>query len=146
MIIYVVPCSATKLDHPAPAHQLYTGTMFTNTYRAAAASATADQDAGLGPARVLILSALHGLIDPDQVIDPYDLRMGQPGSITPARLIEQAEALDIDWDSQVYALLPRPYFAVLDAALRELDVYPQDVYEATAGIGVQRHVNACVAR
>jgi hypothetical protein len=38
-------------------------------------------DALTTPDRILILSALHGLLPLDEVIAPYELRMGQPGSI-----------------------------------------------------------------
>lgn len=140
-ITYVVPCSGAKLDRPAPGRELYTGSMFRHTWQHAQQCAAADEAAGLGPARVLILSARYGLVEPDQVLAPYDLRMGQPGSVSAATLTAQALALGIDWGAQVYALLPRPYLARLDAALRTLDVYVQDVYEGARGIGEQKRVN-----
>lgn len=140
-ITYVIPCGAGKLDHPAPARDLYTGSMFRHTLHSALTCASMDDQ----PARVLILSARYGLLELDEVIAPYDLRMDQPGSITPAQLTDQAAALGIDWGSAVYALLPRPYLARLDTALRTLDVYVQDVYEAAGGIGDQKHINAVIA-
>ena len=145
-ITYVVPCGAAKLDRPAPARELYTGTMFRHTWANAVRCAELDEAAGLGPARVLILSAKYGLVDPEQILEPYDLRMGGPGSVSPDLLAGQALALGIDWGSSVYGLLPRAYLARLDAALRTLDVYVQDVYEATQGIGEQRRVNVHVGQ
>jgi hypothetical protein len=139
-ITYVIPCSAGKLGRPAPARDLYTGPMFRHTLAAAQASAAA----GTRPARILILSALHGLVGLDTVLAPYDCKIGQPGSVTPAVLAAQALALGIDWGSDVDALLPAAYFAVLNEALRTLDVYAREVYEAAPGIGYQRNVNACV--
>ena len=144
MITYVIPCSARKAGRPMAARDLYAGQMTRHTLANAEALAQIDRDAGR-PARVLVLSALHGLIDPDQVIAPYDCKMGAPGSITPALLAGQAWKLGIRNGSDVYALLPRAYYDVLDDALRRLDVYTQDVYEACAGIGDQRHVNALIA-
>ncbi len=145
-ITYVVPCSRQKLDRPAPARELYVGKMFRHTFVNAERSAAADTAAGCGPARVLILSGKYGLIDPDTVIEPYDLKMGAPGSITVETLAEQALEHGIDWGpfrpTEVYALLPKEYFRRLDAALRTHDVYVQDVYEGTASIGEQRRVNA----
>jgi hypothetical protein len=47
---------------------------------------------------------------------------------------------------EVYALLPKKYLALLDAALRPMYVYPQDVYEGTAGILQQKRVNVTVGR
>jgi len=60
--LFLIACSAAKLDHPAPAAELYTGQAF-KLAKAAAAAAGAD---------ILILSALHGVVRPDQVIAPYN--------------------------------------------------------------------------
>lgn len=153
-ITYVVPCGGKKLDHAAPARELYLGQMFRHTYDNVDRLARLDEQEGRGPARVLILSAKHGLVDPETVLDPYDLRMGAAGSVTADVLLAQALQFGIGWDDpdgwptgrEVYALLPRPYLAVLDEALRQVDVYVQDVYEACGGIGDQRRVNAIVGR
>jgi hypothetical protein len=60
--IALVACSKTKLPDPAPARDLYRGTLF----RAARAWAETRCAAWW------ILSARHGLLAPDQVIAPYD--------------------------------------------------------------------------
>src|SRR5512139_2488723 len=96
-ITYVIPCSGQKLDHAAPAAELYVGQMFRHTFERATECARLDEAAGLGPARVLILSARYGLITPDTVIEPYELKMGAPGSVTPETLAVQAVDLGIDW-------------------------------------------------
>lgn len=145
-ITYVIPCGGAKLNRRAPARELYVGSLFRHTLDNAERSARLDAETLRRPARVLILSALHGLITPDTELDPYDLRMEQPGSVTAATLAAQAAAFGIDWGSEVYALLPRPYLARLDEALRTLDVYVQDVYEGCGGNGDQRHVNAVIGR
>lgn len=145
-VTYVIPCGGAKLDHPARAQDLYTGSMFRHTWDNATRSAALDEGAGLGPARVLILSAKYGLVEPDQVLQPYDLRMSEPGSVSVQTIAQQALALGIDWGSQVYALLPRPYLARLDEALRTHDVYPIDVYEAAKGIGEQKRINVHIGR
>lgn len=145
-ITYVIPCGGAKLDHAAPARDLYIGQMFRHTLTNVTALAAGDVAAGLGPVRILVLSARYGLVDLDTVLDPYDLRIGDPGSVDVDTLTAQALALGIDWGAQVYGLLPKAYLARLDQALRALDVYIQDVYEATAGIGEQRRVNSIVGR
>lgn len=154
-ITYVIPCGAGKLDHAAPAGELYTGSMFQHTYENVARLAADDRASGRGPVRILILSALHGLLDVDQVVEPYELKMGAAGSVTAERLREQATALGMGWGDgddwadrpgEVYALLPKAYLRVLDEALRELYVYVQDVYEGCGGIGEQRRVNAIIGR
>lgn len=60
--LYLIACSAAKLDHAAPAAQLYTGQAF-KLAMAAAARAGAD---------VLILSAMHGAVEPTDILAPYD--------------------------------------------------------------------------
>lgn len=144
-ITYVIPCGGAKLDTPAAARDLYTGAMFRHTITAAQTEAARNTQQGT-PARVLILSALHGLVELDTILAPYDQRMDQPGSIDAATLAAQALTLGIDWGSDVYTLLPGAYYRRLDEALRTLDVYPQDVYEATGGIGDQRGVNRVVTQ
>lgn len=139
-MVCVVPCGGEKLDRPVPARDLYTS----STFRLAWAAAMAEVDAYDGEARVLILSALHGLIDPSTIVAPYDVKMGDPGSVTAETVMAQAIDLGIEWGDDVYAFLPNAYLKVLDEALRPLDVYAQEVYEATSGIGDQRHVCAVV--
>lgn len=143
-ITYVIPCSARKAAAPAAARDLYTGAMFRHSLAAAEALARWDREQG-NDTRILVMSARHGLVTLDTELAPYDCKMGEPGSVTPARLAGQAWQLGIRHDgdrpTQVYALCPAAYYDVLSGALRRLDVYPQDVYEATAGIGEQRHVN-----
>lgn len=132
----IIPCGAEKLDAPAPAEQLYSSSSFRMAL--AAAKAQAEEEGG----EVLILSALHGLVQLDQVIAPYDVRMGDAGSVGPELIAAQARALGIVWEARpdVYAFLPRSYFAVLDEALRADDIFAAPVYEATRGIGDHRGV------
>lgn len=141
LITYVIPCGADKATEPAPAREMYRGQMFRHTLASTEAMIANNGE----NARILILSARYGLLELDTVIEPYEQRMNQPGAITAEQLTAQALALGIDWGVEVYAFLPRPYLARLDAALRALDVYVQDVYEAAPGIGYQRHTNANVA-
>jgi|tagenome__1003787_1003787.scaffolds.fasta_scaffold17785373_1 hypothetical protein len=66
----VIPCAAQKRDGVHPARDLYTSSNFRNTL--AAAEALAGTEGG----RVLILSALYGLVEPDEHIHGYDVKMG----------------------------------------------------------------------
>lgn len=72
--IGLVGCASAKLDRPAPARELYTSSLF----RKAAAYAEATCD------RWFILSALHGLVHPDAVLDPYDVKLGRGKPQDPA--------------------------------------------------------------
>jgi hypothetical protein len=61
--IGVIACGKAKLDHPAPARELYTG----NLFRAAREYVETRCD------EWFILSAKHGLVLPDDVLAPYEL-------------------------------------------------------------------------
>jgi hypothetical protein len=63
--IALVSCGKLKLDTPAPAKDMYTSPLF----KKARAYAETHYD------RWFILSALHQVLTPDQVIRPYEMRM-----------------------------------------------------------------------
>ncbi|MEV7413075.1 DUF6884 domain-containing protein, partial [Streptomyces althioticus] len=102
--VVVIPCGAAKLDHAAPAAELYTG-----SYHRACARAAAALTANGGT--VVILSALHGLVPLDRVLEPYEMRMGHPGSVTPDVLREQARELGLDRAEDVTILAGHNYTA-----------------------------------
>ncbi len=123
--LVLIPCGGKKAETPAPARDLYIGSQFKAGWKAAHALSD----------RVLILSALHGLVDPDDMVAPYDLKMGQAGSVTSARLTRQAASLGVLDETDVVLLLPRAYAEVA------LDVWPSAEWVFRAprlGIGRQR--------
>jgi hypothetical protein len=126
------PCGARKLAEPAPAGQLYTGSYHQACRRAAAALTTPD--------RILILSALHGLLPLEQVIAPYELRMGQPGSIAASALRRQAEQLHLVDEQQVIVLAGQAYTTAALAA------WPAAATPLAGGLGRQLAVLAGIAR
>jgi hypothetical protein len=62
MRIGLVSCVKSKLGHAAPDQDLYTSALFRGARRAVE----------LNCDRWYILSALHGLVPPDRVLEPYD--------------------------------------------------------------------------
>lgn len=60
--LFLIACSEAKLSYPAPAVELYQGQAFKLAVKA---SHKADAD-------ILILSAKHGVVQPDQILEPYD--------------------------------------------------------------------------
>ena len=64
--IVLVSCSASKSPESSPARELYTGTLFKESL------AYAEK---LQPDAIFILSALHGLVRPDQLIAPYNVTL-----------------------------------------------------------------------
>jgi cytoplasmic iron level regulating protein YaaA (DUF328/UPF0246 family) len=66
MIVGLVGCASQKLKREAPARELYVSTLF----KKASAYAEAHSDIWF------ILSAKHGLVHPDQMLEPYDVKLG----------------------------------------------------------------------
>jgi len=64
-ILVLVSCGSEKLDRPAAAKDLYTGSLF----RACRRYAERRGDDWI------ITSAKHGLVDPDKVLEPYEQKM-----------------------------------------------------------------------
>lgn len=65
--LYLIACSAAKLDRTAPAADLYQGQAF-KLAKAAADRAGAD---------IVILSALHGAVNPTVNLEPYNRTLGE---------------------------------------------------------------------
>lgn len=132
--LLIIACSAAKQSIPASAIELYRGVMY-GTYRA-----NVLPDA---TPRVVVLSALHGFVDGQQVIAPYDCRM------TPARSDELLADLDnvmrLEWPNASSVMLAggAMYRNVMRAAvarLVSLGTLERNiaVHETSGGIGYQR--------
>ena len=65
--LYLIACSAAKLDRTAPAADLYQGQAF-KLAKAAADRAGAD---------IVILSALHGAVNPTRQLQPYNRTLAE---------------------------------------------------------------------
>ncbi|MGO4417208.1 DUF6884 domain-containing protein [Streptomyces sp. MCAF7] len=123
--VVVIPCSGPKLDRAAPAGQLYTGSLHTHARR------TADALTAHG-GTVLVLSALHGFLSLDQVIEPYDHTWQDAGSVTVEELRDQAAELGLV-GADVVLLTPGQY------TQRAIAVWPHARTPlAHLGIGQQR--------
>lgn len=84
MITVLIPCGKRKKKHRAAARELYNGKLFRAHRR------WAEQHGE----RWFILSALHGLVRPDQELEPYDFR-----------ILDRSPASRRVWASQVVAAL-----------------------------------------
>src|SRR4051794_33494445 len=83
--LVVISCGSRKLNRPARAADMYTGSY----HRACRKTAEA-----LRPDRILVLSAHYGLLDLDDIIEPYDTPHGAAGAVTAQILLEQAALHD----------------------------------------------------
>lgn len=133
--IVFIPCGAEKAASACAAADLYVGSMFRT--QLAAAQAIIDSVDGHGD--IYIVSAKHGIVALDTIVEPYDVKMGDAGSVTADTIAAQCTAHGIVWgEVDVYTMLPKAYYTVVDTALRADDIYAADIYEADAGIGYQR--------
>lgn len=125
--IGLVGCAAAKLSHPAPAWKLYTSSLF----RKATAYAIEHSD------RWYVLSARHGLVHPDTVVDPYDAKLGSktgPPIWGWAKIVaEQLERELADVESPELLILAGEQYRTF---LRFVD-YPARVPMQGMGIGQQ---------
>lgn len=142
-VVMVIPCGKDKLDHAAAASDLYTGSAFKAALAAALHQVDGDRS------KVLILSALHGLVGLDDVLEPYDVKMGDELALD--RRDDGLDLLEVQFlcrglhadGVDIYAMLPKAYFAALDTVARRWFTWIAPVYEACIGIGDQRAVMRC---
>jgi hypothetical protein len=112
----IISCGQVKRDCPAPAADLYLGYLFRSALRWAR-SITAD-------AHIVVLSAKYGLVPLATRLAPYDLRMGQPGSITAERLADQLHRYGMPQWLAVCGALYRRVLAVAATAAAVEVTYP----------------------
>ena len=83
------------------------------------------------------------------VLKPYNLKMGQPGSVTATQLAAQLASTPPD---EIVAMLPSAYLGVLTEAVTTLneaglaDITVVNAFESAPGIGYQRGVAASLLR
>ncbi|RKE02981.1 DUF6884 domain-containing protein [Streptomyces sp. TLI_171] len=111
--IVVVGCGKTKQPRRVSAGALYTGS-FHGACRATGVELLH------GGGRMYILSAAHGLLDLDTEIDPYDLTVGDPGSVDADIVRRQVLARGLE-RAEVTVLAGRPYVDLARAAWPNLD-------------------------
>lgn len=142
MITYIIPCGAEKAPTACAAADLYKGKMFQHTL--SYVRKLSEKDIANGEAvQILILSAKYGFLSLDEVVAPYDTKMGAAGSISVEALTEQAEERGLE---EVYCFLPKAYYSRVYDAFQPFYGLAHDVYEALLGIGEQRRANVLCAR
>jgi len=106
-MIVIIPCGARKLKNKTFAKDLYIGPYFKMNLKWAK-SVTHDDC-------IFILSAKHGLLNLYSKIEPYDLFMGSPGSVSSETINKQAIDLKI-LDQNIFALGGSNYISALKKA------------------------------
>ena len=128
--LVMMACSGAKREVASPAFDLYRGVMY-ETFRAHVKAHARPQ--------VIILSALHGFIDPAKIIAPYDQKMT---SYRADEMIDDLTQfmkgpywpLDID---QVFFAGGKNYRRVMRAAISRIAPMVE-IEESSGGIGMQR--------
>jgi cytoplasmic iron level regulating protein YaaA (DUF328/UPF0246 family) len=111
----IISCSAAKADTPMLAFDLYKGGLFTLI--------RANMDDIHDHFNLLILSALYGLIDSKELIEPYNVLMPtNPASLNDFVLTHKAKATKnlakyASTDAGVFVVLPNKYLAAFDELL-----------------------------
>jgi len=128
--LVVLACGAKKRPWAQAALELYTGPLFASARRWALSITSRD--------RIFILSARHGLVPADRVLEPYDQQI-KPTRETVDRIVDQADALGL-FAGPVYFAGGELYRLTLILAGLEVQavshVLPPG--RTTRGIGAQR--------
>lgn len=112
--LVLIPCGGAKLTHPAPAADLYTSSTFRMALDAARSIV---RPYGGGDECIRIVSAKHGLVRLDAIVDPYDVRMTDADAVSPATIRAQAHAEHLDVISPTpVMLLPSAYARTVEAS------------------------------
>jgi hypothetical protein len=131
----VIPCGAAKGPVATTAAEMYQGSMFKDAL--ATAREMFDDD------RIYIISAEYGLLRLDDVIEPYDKKLGDPGSVDAATISRQLRDQGIE-NGSVLSLLPKNYNKLFENGVAgSLGVNPQRLtveqyFAGTKGIGEQK--------
>ncbi|HKA75323.1 MAG TPA: hypothetical protein VKE26_26205 [Xanthobacteraceae bacterium] len=120
--LILLACGAKKQTCPVPAGELYTGAYF-QACRQVALNLPHDQ--------MRIVSARHGLLRLQEMVAPYDQRLGQPGAVTSADLYQQAVAQQLLGARTVLVLGGQAYVAIVRS------VWPRVEHPLHGGIGQQ---------
>lgn len=132
--IVLVGCGSTKKDQPTRASHLYTSSYFEMKRKYARNVGDVWR----------ILSAEHGLVHPQETLEPYNTRLtgaknearewGQKVSPDLSALVESPQVAD---DAKVVVLAGKNYSNPIRGALSHLPVRPIYPFEPTQGIGDQ---------
>lgn len=131
--IGLVGCVKEKAPTPRPARRLYTSTLFSGRVAFVERSC----------ARWFILSALHGVVDPDDVLEPYDVSLvgasrqhcREWALMVLGQLRHRLGTLDA-YDYEVHAGAPYREFGLVDG----LEAAGAVVENPTRGLGIGRQL------
>jgi len=86
-VIAIIPCGAKKRKDRSPAYAMYLGTYFKINLRYALSITNREY--------IFILSAKYGLLGLEDEIEPYNIKMGDPGCVSVDFVLAQARRRDL---------------------------------------------------
>ena len=124
--LLITGCCKEKLDHPAPAKDLYQGRLFklVKTY-----TETNQFD-------WVIISAEYGLVTPEQVLEPYDTQIKTIGDVKRVHQLVMP-VLESTWGdyAKIIVILGKRYRQVIEPELTQLPPQKVVIIEDKRGIG-----------
>lgn len=131
-----IPCGAAKGPVATTVAEMYQGSMFKDAL--ATARQMFDDD------RIYVVSAEYGILRLDDVIEPYDKKLGDPGSVDSITISRQLRDEGLKRGSTILSLLPKEYHNLLERGVEgPMKVNPnrltvEQYYAGTKGIGEQK--------
>ena len=124
--LLITGCCKEKLDHPAPAKDLYQGRLF-KLVKAYAETNSFNW---------IIISAEYGLVTPDQVLEPYDTQIKTAGDVKRVHQLVMP-ALESIWGdyAKIILILGKRYRQVIEPELTQLPPQKIVIIEDKRGIG-----------
>lgn len=112
-MVAVVGCGKSKVNYMTNAYKLYTGSYFLACFRYAF-HVTRD------PMKIFILSAKYGFISCMKPIEPYDLFIGDKGSVSVAIVRKQITDCGIS-DDKCIAVCGKSYHSILERCFKDIE-------------------------
>lgn len=128
-MIVIISCGKAKQSRRCRAGEMYRG----NYFRQLLAYARVLTD----DAQIFILSGKYGLLRLSDEIDPYDLRLGQSGSVSVWTVRQQARRLMISYNKPITMLCTGRYANFVRRVFVKNQITAP--LEGLGGIGYQKH-------
>lgn len=124
-MLVIIPCGSKKRNVRSKAKDLYIGTYF---------KACLDFAQSLYPdTNIRILSGKYGIVPLDKEIDPYEMRLGEKGSITLPEIMQQVREQNLLTASPVVIVAGSQYAQMA----KKIWPHATSVLENAGGMGKQ---------
>lgn len=109
----IITCGSKKLTFPTAAQNMYIGSFFKAQLQWAKKHFHED--------KIFILSAKYGLLKLNDVIEPYNIKMGDKGSVDLIKISQQIKKYKIN--TKIYSSAGKEYRKLLDKVFINIE-YP----------------------